>query len=162
VRRRHPLPDIWLFTDPRQGDALWPALTALPRGRAGVLFRHYGVPERDALARRVLSVCRARRLAFVDASRAHGRFRGALTAPAHDRRELVAARRAGVALVFLSPVFPTASHPGARTLGRTGFGRLARGAGVPVAALGGMTAPRYSALRPLGAVGWGAIDALTP
>jgi thiamine-phosphate pyrophosphorylase len=162
VRRRHPLPDTWLFTDARQGARLWAALNALPKGRAAVLFRHYDAPERAELATRVSAVCRARRLLFVDAARWHGRFRGALTAPAHDACELVAARRAGVALVFLSPVFPTASHPGARSLGRLRFGLLARGAGVCLAALGGMTARRFRTLRPLGATGWGAIDALTP
>lgn len=170
MRRRHrPLPRLWLFTDERQGAALWGALERLPRG-AGVIFRHYGAPDRMALAARVRAVCRRRDLWFVvagplrqarawRADGSHGRHPGALTAPAHDRAELVAARRAGVRLAFLSPIFATRSHPGARTLGPLGFARLARGAGLAVAALGGVDRARFARLAQLGAYGWGAIDA---
>ena len=169
MRARHRLPETWLFTDERQGEALWAALARLPRG-AGVIFRHTRSPDRAMLARRVRAICRRRGFLFVvagpprlarawRADGAHGRFPGALTAPAHDPAELVAARRAGIRLAFLSPLFATASHPGATPLGVRRFGRLARGAGVAVAALGGMTAARWRRLKPLGAAAWGAIDA---
>lgn len=168
MRRRH-LPEIWLFTDERQGESLWTALDCLPRG-AGVIFRHYRTPDRAALAARVRTACRRRGLLFVAAgdprlARAwradgcHGRAFGSLTAPAHNRAELVAARRKGVRLAFLSPVFATRSHPGAPSLGPLRFGRLARGAGIPVAALGGVQAADVSRLKRLGACAWGAIDA---
>jgi thiamine-phosphate pyrophosphorylase len=173
MRARHrlppKLPGIWLFTDERQGEALWTALDRLPRG-AGVVFRHTRSPDRAALAGKVRAVCRRRGLLFVvagplqlarawRADGAHGRFPGALTAPAHDRAELVAARRAGVRLAFLSPLFATRSHPGARTLGALRFGRLVRQARVAVAALGGVSAADWRRLKSLGASGWGAIDA---
>ena len=173
MRARHrlppKLPGTWLFTDERQGDALWRALERLPRD-AGVVFRHSRSPDRAALAARVRALCRRRGLLFVvagplrlarawRADGAHGRFPGALTAPAHSRAELVAARRAGVGLVFLSPLFATQSHPGARPLGALRFGLLARRAGLPVAALGGVTAADGRRLKSLGASGWGAIDA---
>jgi thiamine monophosphate synthase len=47
------------------------------------------------------------------------------TAPAHDRRELIAAKRAGAHLVLLSPVFATRSHPGQNSLGVIRFGLAA-------------------------------------
>ena len=171
--RRHPaLPACWLMTDERQGEALWPALARLPKG-GGVVFRHYRLPppERRAVFDRVRRIARARRLVLVlagpprlarawRADGAHSRSPHApdgrllRTAPAHDRREVIAA--AGADLVFLSPVFATRSHPGAPVLGRAGFHALAREARAPVAALGGMTA---RAARSLGGVRWAAIDA---
>jgi len=84
------------------------------------------------------------------------------TAPVHTLRELIAAQRAGVDLVFVSPVFATRSHPSARTLGRRGFAALARRAQLmrmrPIA-LGGVTARRAKLLH--SAYGWAAIDAWT-
>ena len=66
--------------------------------------------------------------------------------------------REGADIVFLSPVFPTQSHPGAPALGPVRFGLMARGAAGPVLALGGMTPQRARRLQPLGAAGFGAID----
>ncbi|MCH7861207.1 MAG: thiamine phosphate synthase [Proteobacteria bacterium] len=169
MRRRHPLPRLWLMTDERMGDALWDALARLPRG-GGVVFRHYGLPpaERRALFAKVLKVARRRGLTLIRAgaqpmrgeSGVHGgRGPGLRTAPAHSRREAIAARRTGVDALFVSPAFPTRSHPGARVLGRARFGLLARGLGVPVIALGGMDARRAASLGPFGIYGWAAIDA---
>ena len=169
---RKPLPTRWLFTDERQGEALWRALARLPRG-SGVIFRHYDAPDRMALLARVERAARRRGLVLVVAgapreagrlprhANRHVRARGALTASAHSLSDLVRTRRAGVALTFLSPVFATRSHPGARTLGPVRFGLLARQAKLPVAGLGGMTEKRFQRLKPLGASAWGAIAALS-
>jgi thiamine-phosphate pyrophosphorylase len=89
----------------------------------------------------------------------HGRHDGATTAPVHDLEEIRAAEAAGAALVFLSPVFPTRSHPGAPVLGPEGFAALARQTKLPVVALGGMSAERAATLA--GAYGWAGIDAWT-
>lgn len=65
-----------------------------------------------------------------------------VTAAAHSETAIVAAAKAGVHAVLLSPVFATASHPGATTLGVIRFARLARLAashGLFVYALGGVT-----------------------
>lgn len=174
MRRRHPsnrcdLPRRWLMTDPRMGDALWEALAAMPRG-SGVILRHYGLPgeERRALFARIRSI--ARRQGFIlvtagperlgrGAAGSHGRHHAALTAPVHSRREAIAAIRAGAALLFVSPVHPTRSHPGARALGPVRLGLMTRGLRVPVIALGGMAERRWRALRPLGVHGWAGIDA---
>jgi len=166
MRPRHPpIPTIWLMTDPRMGDGLWAALERLPRG-AGVVVRHYGARDREALIRKVAKVARKRGLILVVAQGRgrvnvhHGRrsWRGALvTASAHGRREAVRAVRRGADAVFLSPVFATRSHPRAPALGRAKFGLIARGLNIPVIALGGMDARRATSLP--GAYGWAGIDA---
>lgn len=175
MHRRQPPPRLWLMTDERQGEALWTALARLPRG-AGIVFRHYGLApgDRRRLFERVRKIARRRGLVLVLAGDArtartwgadgsHGRAAGTRaglrTMSAHSAPELVAARRAGADLVFLSPVFQTRSHPGGGTLGSVRFGLLARQAKLPVIALGGMDAKRGRALAALGASGWAAIDA---
>ena len=177
ARQRRAAPKTWLFTDERlggarPGDPLWRAVARLPRG-AGIVLRHYGwpEPERRALLAALAAVARRRGLVLLG-SRIAGapggvhrpahdplaRGRGLVTAAAHGRRALLQAFARGADLVFLSPVFATASHPGARTLGAVRFGLAARGAPGPVVALGGMTAARARRLRPLGASGYAAID----
>jgi len=172
MRRRHPslakeLPRRWLMTDERLGEGLWEALAALPRG-SGVILRHYALPlaERRALFGRISRIARRRGLMLVVAGTDrlgyaphHGRHRGALTAPVHSRREAIAASRGGAALLFVSPVHPTRSHPGARALGPVRLGLLIRGLEAPVIALGGMNEHRWRALRLLGVHGWAGIDA---
>ncbi len=168
MRRRHPLPRLWLMTDERQGDGLWSALERLPE-QSGIVFRHYslGQSERRQLFERVKAVSRERRLTLLAAGAplpgadgVHGR-RGAglVSASVHNLRELRAAERAGVDLVFLSPVFATRSHPGGRPLGPGRFALIAHQAKVPVIALGGMDAEKARSLG--GAYGWAAIDAWT-
>jgi len=162
-----PLPRLWLMTDERMGEALWASLAALPKG-SGVVFRHYATPpgERDALFGRVARVARRRRLVLLRAGTEHGRdprrSRTLKTWPAHDAREVVAGRRAGADLIFLSPIFATRSHPGGHVLGRVRALGLVRLAGdVPVIALGGMNAQRFRSLAEH-VYGWAAIDSLIP
>lgn len=178
MRPRHPrlLPLVWLFTDERQGSAVFDAVRALPPG-SGIVFRHYSLPpaERAALFARIRRLARRRRLCLLwagsvhDAVRhgadgVHGWDRAATmrpllrTAAVHDRRQLVRAQRIGADAVFLSPLFATRSHPGARPLGRSRFGLIAAHATMPVIALGGVSGnPRLP-----GAAGFAAIDGLTP
>lgn len=160
------------MTDERLGDRLPAIVAAMPRG-SGIVFRHYATPpvERRALFVHVLRIARARRIVVLVAGPpmrggdgVHGRSvrglsRGMATRPVHSVRERIAAERAGVAAVFVSPVFATRSHPGARGLGRVRFGLLVRGVRVPVIALGGMDARRARGLRAFGIAGWAAIDA---
>lgn len=180
MRRGQPLPRMWMMTDERQGDRLWPALENLPRG-SGVVVRHYSLAdiERRALAARIRRIAQRRRLVLVVAGspafalrcRADGFHErsgrvgppGLLrTMPVHDAREMVLANRVGADAVFVSPVFPTDSHPGAPALGRRGLARLAQGARAPVIALGDMTAGRARSLPRHAGYGWAAIGALTP
>ncbi|HEX8261338.1 MAG TPA: thiamine phosphate synthase [Allosphingosinicella sp.] len=160
---RQPLPRLWLMTDERQGDDLWAALERLPRG-AGVVFRHYGLAarERRKLFERVRRVAKRRRLLLLAGGKGprgdgvHGGRRG-FSASAHGLRELKTAERNGAKLVFLSPAFPTRSHPGARALGPVRFGLIARQARIPVVALGGMEARKARRLPHIH--GWAGIDA---
>ncbi len=59
-------------------------------------------------------------------------------ASCHDAAELERAMALELDFAVLGPVRPTASHPGARTLGWDGFARLALGASIPVYAIGGV------------------------
>lgn len=170
MRARYPR--LWLMTDERIGDALLPALRRLPPG-SGVVFRHYSLPpaERRALFAKVRRITRARRLTLVvarpeqvgRADGVHGTYKGAglRTWPAHDRREAVAGARAGAHLLFISPIFPTRSHPGACALVSARAAAIGRRLGAKLIALGGMTPPRFRAVRGLGFYGWAAIDALS-
>ncbi len=158
-RRRHPtLPRLWLFTDARRLPDPRPAVTRLPIGLAGVVLRHDGEAGRASLGRDLARICRARRLALVVAGDGRlalalgaglhlrggrwpglpRRYRGLHTSSAHGLTDLVRAYRAGADLVFLSPTFPTLSHPDANALGPARWTGLARAARLPVAALGGI------------------------
>lgn len=171
MRRRHPLPRIWLMTDERMGDRLWDALDSLPRG-GGVVFRHYSLPlkKRRALFVRIALYARRRGLVLVVAGndrlgRADGvhnqprRGAGVATRSVHSQRELVVATRHGADLVFASPVFATRSHPKADALGPVRLAAMIRSSQIPVVALGGMDANRFRRLRGLGLHGWAGIDA---
>ena len=83
--------------------------------------------------------------------------KGIYLATAHNGKELSAAIAANADGIFLSPVFPTASHPDSETLGINGFHALAKQSPVPVIALGGMN---YTRARELDWPRWGAIDGL--
>lgn len=170
MRRCQPLPRLWLMTDERQGEGLWQALEALPSG-SGVVFRHYSLAphERKSVFARLRALANRKRLLLVaagpqllGADGTHGRHprkpgKQLKTAPVHGLREIRAAEAAGAMLLFLSPVFPTRSHPGAKPLGRVRFAALARQTKLPVIALGGMDERRARSL--VGAYGWAAIDA---
>jgi thiamine-phosphate pyrophosphorylase len=157
-RRGAKLPSLWLFTDARRLADPRPAVARLPRGMAGVVLRHDGEPGRAALGRDLARICRDRRLALVVAGDPRlaaalgagvhlraGRWPGVIrrrhglnTSSAHHRSDLIRARRCGAGLAFLSPVFPTLSHPEVTALGPAGWARLAHNARMPVGALGGV------------------------
>jgi thiamine-phosphate pyrophosphorylase len=170
---RQPLPRLWLMTDERMGDRLPRALHRLPRG-AGIVFRHYATfsADRRALFAEIRRIARRRGLILLLAGTAReatrwgadgvhnavGRAPARMirTAAAHDRRQIVRAVRDRADLVFLSPVFPTRSHPGEPALGRYRFRAIAQASPVPIVALGGMDARRARTIR---AYGWAGIDA---
>jgi len=80
------------------------------------------------------------------------------TRAVHDRREAQAAAIAKADAVFVSPVYPTRSHPGAPAIGPAKARRIGRAAGAPIIALGGVTRARWRKLRLIGFYGWAAID----
>jgi thiamine-phosphate pyrophosphorylase len=176
MRRRHPLPRIWLMTDERIAD-LHGAITRLPRG-SGIVFRHYSLPKKArrklfgqirALARRYRHILlladtpmRARAWGADGAHDRSGlRSHGLRSASVHNYHELKEATRARADLFFVSPVFPTASHPGSPTLGRTGLAALASRSPAANIALGGMNAKNARFLIRINVHGWAAIDSLS-
>jgi len=189
------IPVLWLFTDAARLADPRAAIAALPPHLCGVLFRHDGVPGRAALARAVARQCRGlgiplvvagdARLAAAAGAGVHlrggrapgvpvpawrpgtrGRRRGTLvTSSAHSAAELRCAWTAGADAVFLSPAFPTCSHPGAPAFGAVRWaacaGRLPRGGRRAVLALGGVDGASVRRL-PRWCEGAGAIGALMP
>jgi thiamine-phosphate pyrophosphorylase len=169
---------LWLFTDAARMPDLRGVISHLPRRLCGVVFRHDGEPRRADLAAAIAKLCRRQHLALSVAGDVRlaarlgagvhlrgGRWpgclrpRGLVTSSAHDVAQVRRARRAGAAVIFCSPVFPTASHPGGGVLGPFGFLALARHAGAGKAyALGGIDGRN---IRRLGVIcaGAGAIDA---
>lgn len=154
------------MTDERMGERLWPALRRLPPG-SGVVVRHRATPPaaRARLLRRVRRIARARHLVLVVAGGAqgagtHGSGRPASLRswPAHDRLQAIEGCRRGATILFVSPVFATASHPGARGIGPMRAARIAAGLPVRVIALGGMTRSRWQRIRGLGFDGYAGID----
>jgi len=160
-RKSSALPRLWLFTDDRRLPDPRASVARLPRGAAGVILRHDAHPARIALGLDVARICRERRLALAVAgdprlaARLHAgvhlrggrwagpvRCTGLVTSSAHSVADLRRARTAGASLVFLSPAFPTASHPGAGGLGPLRWAAMARRGGFRtgpvIAALGGV------------------------
>lgn len=80
-------------------------------------------------------------------------------ASCHDASDIERARIAGCDFVVLGPVRETATHPGARVLRWRGFEPLARGAGMPVYAIGGLGDGDIAAASTNGGQGVAAIRA---
>lgn len=78
---------------------------------------------------------------------------GLVSASCHSAAELTKAAELGLDYVQLSPVLPTLSHPGAPTLGWSGFSELIRDYPLPVYALGGVTMEHLEAAWASGAHG---------
>jgi thiamine-phosphate pyrophosphorylase len=171
-------PTIWLMTDTARVPDPRAAVAKLPRG-AAVILRHYDARDRATLAAGLAALCRARGLvllvagawrlaAMVGAQGLHlpeylahrGPAPGArlwlkhkrrlLTAAAHGPRGVLRARALHADAALLSPLFPTASHPQGNVLGLTRAAMMARGAGLPVIALGGVTPKHLGALKQRG------------
>jgi len=174
--RQRAWPRQWLMTDERMGERLWEAVDRLPIDHAGIVFRHYQTPAdvRTELAQRLSEICNRRRLAFaiaadVELARAigadlvHNPPQASVDIPfcraVHTLEEAQAAKNEGASLVFVSPVFPTRSHPGRRPLSWPLAVRIAQVAGVPAIALGGMDALKWVQLEREGFYGWAGIDA---
>lgn len=155
------LPAFFALTDPDRTPDPVALAQSLPRG-AGLVLRHFGREDQIALARPLARLCRSRGLVFLVANdgelarsvKAQGvhwpqasahrarlwarrRPDWLMTASAHDH-VAVSAPGEGIAAVFLSPVFPSASPSAGPPLGAVRAARMARRARVAVYALGGV------------------------
>ncbi|HSF12788.1 MAG TPA: thiamine phosphate synthase [Erythrobacter sp.] len=172
------LPAIWLISDARNNAVLEKALARLPRG-SGFIYRHYHLPDAERYVRfralRRIAKARGHVVILADSAltarewRADGNYGSPLSlyprrrgllhlATAHNLAELGLAARLGADAALLSPVFPTATHPGGKVLGPVRFQLLARQSQLPMIALGGMTKSRA---RALAWPRWAAIDGLS-
>lgn len=154
------------------------AVAALPRG-AAFIFRHFGAANRHSVAAELARACRRRRVVLLIAAdpalaravgadgvhwpearaRRCGGFRFQ-TMAAHAPAALRQAARLGMDAALLSPVFVTRSASGRAPLGPIRAGQWARGARLPVIALGGVSAHTAAQLRGRGFSGVAAVDAL--
>ena len=110
---------------------------ALAAGAAGV-----NLPEAD------LPVDVARRM--LGAGRLIGRS-------VHDEQGALDAEREGADYVIFGPVFQTPSHPGRQPAGLDALSRVAKAAGIPVIAIGGIDEERGTECVKAGAAGYAAI-----
>ncbi|OYT80024.1 MAG: hypothetical protein CFE50_19630 [Pseudomonas sp. PGPPP4] len=85
-----------------------------------------------------------------------------LAASCHDAEELALAQQMGVDFVTLSPVMPTASHPGAPTLGWVKAQQLLTDCNLPAYLLGGLGEDDLTSAWQAGAQGVAAIRAFWP
>lgn len=177
---RPPIPALFFFTDPaRTPDPVACALR-LPRG-AAVVYRHFGASDRARTARRLSLICRARGLLLLIAadpdlaqrtgagvhwperllsSMPSRQTEGLVTAAAHSSAAVADASRFGVSACVLGPVFATRSASANAPLGLFRASQIARAAGTPVIALGGIDAKTARRLVGRGFAGIAAVGAL--
>lgn len=179
---RLPEPPILLITDRHQARAPLEevAQAAFAAGCRWLLLRDRDLPRADriALSRRLLAAAspfgatvlmsgdvEAALEAGVagvhlprdgDPTAARARLGGAalIGVSAHDLGEAKRAEEAGADYITLSPIFVSASKPGyGPALGLDGLASVVRALGLPVLALGGITAERVPACVQAGATG---------
>jgi thiamine-phosphate pyrophosphorylase len=176
-RVRHRLPALFLLTDDdRVAD--WPeAVRCLPR-YAGLIIRSRDPEVRRKLAFALTPLARRRGIcvliagdlalaAHIHADGLHAseamvsslpnwrKYNPAwiLTAAAHSAKAIAHARWAGADACFLSPVFPTESHPGVAPLDILKWQVLSRDTNIPIFALGGIAANNVTRLLSTRAAG---------
>lgn len=174
------LPRLWLLSDAVRLPDPRRAASLLPAGSA-VIARDLA----PALLVPLAALCRARRLRLLLSGDGRAALRlGAglhvpdrrsvrhllpfllargpralLSVAGHGRAGVARARRLRADALLLSPAFATGSHPGAPALGPLRWAAIARRAGTPPVALGGLDCLRARRLPPV-ARGWAAIRGL--
>jgi thiamine-phosphate pyrophosphorylase len=180
-RLRKALPALLFFTDPVRTPDPEAIAARLPPG-SGVIYRHFGAPDAEARARRLMAIARERRLrlligadpALAAKIGAHGvhlperlAHRAAalkranpgwlVTSAAHS---LAAARRGSADAVVISVAFPSKSASAGAALGSVRLAARVRAAGRPAYALGGVNNKTARRLIDAGLVGLAAVDGL--
>lgn len=178
ARSGKPLPRAFHFTDPVRTPDILRIARRLPSG-FGIVWRHYGAPDRLVIGRDLARICRRRGIMFlvsadpalalrIGADGVHwpeARLTGARhphlieTAAAHSARAIARAARLGIDAVFVSAIFESRSPSAGKPLGPVKFRQLAGSSTIPVYALGGIT-PQNAARAMHHAAGWAAVDAV--
>jgi thiamine-phosphate pyrophosphorylase len=141
--RRQSVPDKWLVISEGSIDAA----KRLPHGCGLLLLQPSPIDHR-----RLRNLVRQCKLVLIVEG-------PGMAARVHDIRELRQALLARTRFIFLSPLFPTPSHPDWKPIPRMRAATLARLSGRRLIALGGMNNRRFVTLAPLGFVGWAGISA---
>ena len=172
------MPPIWLFTDDIRLPDPRSAVASLPKGICGVVLRHDKAPDRLQLGEELSQICRMRRIVLVVAGdpklahhlRAGIHLRGGrklrrigtkktalITCSCHDPIEATRAKRASADAIFISPLFATDSHPGAKPLGTLRWMALSLKFHRVRIALGGISAEKLRSIPRARCTGFGAI-----
>lgn len=178
-----PLPALLFFTDPVRTPHPEAIAARLPASTA-IVYRAFGAPDAEAVARRLKAIARARGLKLLigqDAALARrvgadgvhlperlahraGALRRAdprwiVTSAAHSLR---AARRSQAHAVVISAIFPSNSPSAGAPLGPTRLATLVRAANRPAYGLGGVNDKTARRLLDAGLVGLAAVEGLAP
>jgi hypothetical protein len=148
MSRRQSPPERWLIIADGLDEDVRHALRKLPR-RSGVLVLGRLKPN-EAHHLRHLAWLRQLTVA-IEVDRAAARV--------HNMAELRNALQARTPLVFLSPIYPTSSHPDWAPLRPMRAATLARLGGRKLGALGGMDARKYRRVKDFGFRCWAGISA---
>ncbi|MFC3071294.1 thiamine phosphate synthase [Phenylobacterium soli] len=175
------LPALLFFTDPQRTPDAEPIARTLPRG-AAIVFRAFGAADAAAQGRRLRAIARARGLRLLVGAdpelaralgadglhlpeRLGGRARAwrqpgwIVTSAAHSLAAARRAKAAGADAVVVSAIFPSGSPSAGAPMGPVRLALLARQAGLPVYALGGVNDKTARRLKDAGLVGLAAVDA---
>lgn len=175
------MPALLFLTDPVRTPDPEAVAARLSAGSA-IVFRHFGAPDAEARARRLLAIARARRLKLligadpalavrIGADGVHLPERLAHRAAALRRahpgwivtsaaHSLPAARASRAHAVVLSVAFPSKSASAGQALGPIRLALRVRAAGRPAYALGGVKNETARRLLDAGLVGLAAVDGL--
>jgi thiamine-phosphate pyrophosphorylase len=172
------LPPAFFLTDPARTPDPAAIVAGLPRGW-GVIYRHFGAPDREAAAGGLAVACRKKGLAFligadarlalqVGADGVHWpnrmaeevrrwavRFR-LQTVSAHGPAELARLTGLPIDAALVSAVFPSASPSAGAALGALRLRRLSKLSPMPIYGLGGVNpenARQISGFAGLAAIG---------
>jgi thiamine-phosphate pyrophosphorylase len=185
ARRRKPggrrPPHLYFLTDPARTPDPASVMRLLPRG-AAVIYRAFDRADLIEQGPTLRALARERGLVFLVGADAHlaarlradgvhlperlmqqapalrrRRPRWLITAAAHGQRAVARAARLGLDAVLVSVVFPSQSASAGRPMGPLRFAATARAAGLPVIALGGVSARTARRLLGSGAHGLAAI-----
>ena len=147
MSRRQTITRQWLIVDRSLEAKLWSALRKLQRGSGVLVISALEPGER----RQLRHLARLRCLIIVEEDGNAARV--------HNVGELRHALLRRTALILISPINHTRSHPDWTPLPRMRAATLARLANRQAIALGGMDARRYAKVAQLGFIGWAGISA---